>query len=55
MRFLPCFSLAAPALVVLATACRSEHAAVGLVPGNLLLGPNVLRDLTCGGSTCYGR
>ena len=55
MRFLPRFSLAAiAALVVLATASAGVNTPQsGWYSGNPLLGPNALRDLTCGGSTCY--
>jgi len=55
MRLLPRFSLAAiAALAVLTTASAGVNTPQsGWYSGNPLLGPNALRDIACGGSTCY--
>ena len=55
MRLLPRFSIAAiAALAVLTTASAGVNTPQsGWYSGNPLLGPNALRDIACGGSTCY--
>ena len=55
MRLLPRFSIAAiAALAVLTTASAAVNTPQsGWYSGNSLLGPNALRDIACGGSTCY--
>ena len=55
MRLLSRFSLAAiAALAVLTTASAGVNTPQsGWYSGNPLLGPNALRDIACGGSTCY--
>ena len=54
MRLLPRFSIAAIAALAFATASAGVNTPQsGWYSGNPLLGPNALRDIACGGSTCY--